>query len=170
MLRSMPIWISISGLLLAAGLATPCPAQEPVVVRVAFWVPAARHAEFAEDFDTHIWPLLRARGFRPSKVQGRQVVDGVYARMLETDAPRTIWDTMMAMMKSIQAFAARFGNAGMFVDDMPDGFPIHVRHLDTNGQVTSEQEVTNVSQQSLDQSLFEVPSGYERKEMPSLPQ
>ena len=79
-------------------------------------------------------------------------------------------DTMMAMQKAIQAFAARLGNAGMFVDDMPEGFPVRVRHLDASGQLTSEQQVASVSKDSIDPSLFEVPSGYERREMPSMPQ
>lgn len=98
------------------------------------------------------------------------------ARELCLATPRAIGmagadkETMMAMVKAIQAFAAQFGNSGMFVDDMPEGFPVRVRHLDSNGQLTSEQEVATVSKGSLDPSLFEVPSGYERKEMPSMPQ
>ena len=78
-------------------------------------------------------------------------------------------DTMISMQKAIKAFAARLGNAGMFVDDMPEGFPVRVRHLDSNGQLTAEQQVASVSKDSIDPSLFEVPSGYERKEMPNMP-
>ena len=44
---------------------------------------------------------------------------------------------------------------------------VRVRHLDDSGKVSSEQVVSNVSHGALDQSLFEVPAGYEKQEMPS---
>ena len=79
-------------------------------------------------------------------------------------------DTMMAMQTSMKALAKRLGNAGMFQDDMPDGFPVHVRHYDNGGQVSSEQQVQAISHDGIDGGLFEVPSGYEKQELPTLPQ
>lgn len=79
-------------------------------------------------------------------------------------------DTMTAMQSSMVALAKRLGNAGMFQDDMPDGFPVHVRHYGAMGEVTSEQRVQGVSHDRLDASLFEVPPGYEKRELPTLPQ
>jgi len=79
-------------------------------------------------------------------------------------------DTMMAMQTSMMALAKRLGSAGMFQDNMPDGFPVHVRHFDTSGQVSSEQRVQGVSKDSLDPSLFEVPAGYQKRELPTFPQ
>ncbi len=77
--------------------------------------------------------------------------------------------TMKAMGSSMRSMVERLGSSGMFQDDMPDGVPVRVRHLDDSGQVSSEQVVSNVSHGALDQSLFEVPAGYEKREMPSLP-
>lgn len=79
-------------------------------------------------------------------------------------------DTIMAMQSAMQAMAERLGNAGMFQDEMPDGFPVHVRHFGPGGDVSSEQQVREVSRDALDGSLFEVPAGYERRELPTLPQ
>jgi hypothetical protein len=62
------------------------------------------------------------------------------------------------------------GNAGMFQDNMPDGFPVHVRHFDPDGQLTSEQRVQNLSKDALDASLFELPDDYKKRELPSFPQ
>ena len=76
--------------------------------------------------------------------------------------------TMKAMQSSMKSMVDSFGNSGMFQDDMPDGMPVRVRHLDDNGKVSSEQVVSNVSHGALDQSLFEVPAGYEKQEMPTL--
>ncbi len=78
-------------------------------------------------------------------------------------------DTMMAMQSSMKALTKRLGSAGMFQDNMPDGFPVHVRHFGSNGQVTSEQQVQGVSHDKLDASLFEVPAGYQKSELPTLP-
>ena len=78
-------------------------------------------------------------------------------------------DTMMAMQSSMKALTKRLGSAGMFQDNMPDGFPVHVRHFGSNGQVTSEQQVHDVSHDKLDGSLFEVPAGYQKRELPILP-
>ena len=78
-------------------------------------------------------------------------------------------DTMMAMQSSMKTLAKRLGSAGMFQDNVPDGFPVHVRHLGSNGQVTSEQQVQGVSHDKLDASLFEVPAGYQKRELPTLP-
>jgi len=75
--------------------------------------------------------------------------------------------TMKAMQSSMQSMVERFGNSGMWQDDMPGGMPVRVRHLDDSGNVSSEQVVSNVSHGALDQSLFEVPAGYEKQEMPS---
>ena len=75
--------------------------------------------------------------------------------------------TMKAMQGSMQSMLKSFGNSGMFQDDMPDGMPVRVRHLDDNGNVSSEQVLSNVSHGALDQSLFDVPAGYEKREMPS---
>ena len=66
-------------------------------------------------------------------------------------------DTIMAMQSSMKALTKRLGSAGMFQDTMPDGFPVHVRHFGSNGQVTSEQQVQDVSHDKLDASLFEIP-------------
>lgn len=79
-------------------------------------------------------------------------------------------DTMVAMQTSMMALAKRLGSAAMFQDDMPDGFPVHVRHYDANGQISSEQRVQRVSKDSLEPSLFELPAGYQKRELPSLPQ
>ena len=76
--------------------------------------------------------------------------------------------TMKAMQSSMQSMVKSFGNSGMFQDDMPDGMPVRVRHLDDSGKVSSEQVVSNVSHGALDESLFEVPAGYKKREMPSL--
>ena len=78
--------------------------------------------------------------------------------------------TMKAMQSSMQSMLENFGNSGMWQDDMPDGMPVRVRHLDDNGNVTSEQVVSKVSHGALDPSLFEVPAGYEKREMPSFKQ
>lgn len=79
-------------------------------------------------------------------------------------------ETMMAMQSSMKALAKRLGSAGMFQDNMPDGFPVHVRHFGSNGQVTSEQQVQSVTHDGLDPGLFEIPAGYEKRELPTLPQ
>jgi len=79
-------------------------------------------------------------------------------------------DTMLAMQSSMQALAKRLGSAGMFQDDMPDGFPVHVRHYDAGGGLSSEQQVQGVSFDSIDAGLFEVPAGYKKQELPTLPQ
>ena len=79
-------------------------------------------------------------------------------------------NTMMAMQTSMMALAKRLGSAGMFQDNMPDGFPVHVRHFDSSGQVASEQRVQQVSKSALDASLFEVPPGYQKRELPSFSQ
>ncbi len=79
-------------------------------------------------------------------------------------------DTMTAMQTSMMALAKRLGNAGMFQDNMPDGFPVHVRHFDASGRLTSEQRVQGVSTDTLDSSLFELPAGYQKRELPSFPQ
>ena len=84
--------------------------------------------------------------------------------------PSSDKDTMMAMQSSMKALAQRLGNAGMFQDDMPDGFPVHVRHFDSNGRVTSEQQVQGVTHDGLDPGLFEIPAGYQKHELPTLPQ
>ena len=78
-------------------------------------------------------------------------------------------DTMMAMQSSMKVLVKRLGSAGMFQDNVPDGFLVHVRHLGSNGQVTSEQLVQGVSHDKLDASLFEVPAGYQKRELPTLP-
>ena len=78
-------------------------------------------------------------------------------------------DTMMAMQSSMKVLVKRMGSAGMFQDNMPDGFPVHVRHFGSNGQVTSEQQVQDVSHDKLDASLFEVPAGYQKHQLPTLP-
>jgi len=78
-------------------------------------------------------------------------------------------ETLMAMQSSMTGMLKRLGNAGMFQDNMPDGFPVQVRHFGSNGEVTSEQQVQAVSHDELDASLFEVPAGYQKQEFPSLP-
>jgi len=77
--------------------------------------------------------------------------------------------TMKAMQGAMKAMVNRLGGAGMFQDDMPEGLPIRVRHFNANGKLTSEQEVARISHDALDSGLFEVPEGYKRQEMPSLP-
>lgn len=79
-------------------------------------------------------------------------------------------DTMMAMQNAMMVLAKRLGSAGMFQDNMPDGFPVHVRHYSAGGLVSSEQQVQGVTNDGLDDSLFEVPAGYEKQELPTLPQ
>ncbi len=76
--------------------------------------------------------------------------------------------TMMAMQKSMKAMAERMGTDSMFVDDMPDGFPIHVRHFDDDGTVSSEQQLEAVSSNTVDAGVFEVPAGFTRQELPTL--
>ena len=48
----------------------------------------------------------------------------------------------------------------MFQDDMPDGFPIRVRQFGANGQVTSEQVLQAMDEESIDPAMFEIPDGY----------
>ena len=84
--------------------------------------------------------------------------------------PSSDKDTMMAMQSSMKTLANRLGSAGMFQDNMPDGFPVHVRHFGSNGRVTSEQQVQSVTHDGLDPGLFEIPAGYEKRELPTLPQ
>ncbi|GMR22649.1 MAG: hypothetical protein BMS9Abin37_1013 [Acidobacteriota bacterium] len=84
--------------------------------------------------------------------------------------PSSDRETMMAMQKSMKALAKRLGSAGMFQDNMPDGFPVHVRHFGSSGQVTSEQQVQGVNHDGLDPRLFEIPAGYQKRELPTLPQ
>ena len=75
--------------------------------------------------------------------------------------------TMKAMQSSMQAIAERFGGDGMFQADFPDGVPIHVKHYD-NGKLTSEQKMESISHDTLDKSVFEVPAGYKKQELPTI--
>jgi hypothetical protein len=100
----------------------------------------------------------------------RKVRELCIAEPASMGMPSSDKDTMMAMQNSMKALAQRLGNAGMFLDNMPDGFPVHVRHLGSNGQVTSEQHVQSVTHDSLDPALFDIPAGYEKRELPTLPQ
>ena len=99
----------------------------------------------------------------------RKVRELCLADLSSMGMPSSDKDTMMAMQSSMKVLVKRMGSAGMFQDNMPDGFPVHVRHFGSNGQVTSEQQVQDVSHDKLDASLFEIPAGYQKRELPSLP-
>ena len=81
--------LAVAGLVLVLGT-TRGWATEPTLVRLSFWVPPERMAEFESAYQQQVAPFLQERGFVASAEPGRATVDSVFSRLFEFDSP-TEW-------------------------------------------------------------------------------
>ena len=124
--RSVPCF-AICVLLLIQAL--PCPiraqgetaAREPMLARLAFWVPPERMSDFSAAYGKQVAPSLAERGFVASSEHGRTTVDSVFSRLLAFAALDTFYAQRRALFDDpawtdlLERLGSGFGAAG------PDG-------------------------------------------------
>lgn len=86
------------------------------------------------------------------------------------EIPDADYQTVVAMQEMTKSLASQFGE-GMLPDlTTPSlkGLPVKVVHFDDGGSPESEQELKSVSHEALDAALFQIPSDYQKRSMPTL--
>jgi serine phosphatase RsbU (regulator of sigma subunit)/ligand-binding sensor domain-containing protein len=61
----------------------PTAAAEPILARLAFWVPSAQMSEFEKEYATELAPLLKKHGLKESAQPGRATPDSIFSRLFE---------------------------------------------------------------------------------------
>jgi ligand-binding sensor domain-containing protein/serine phosphatase RsbU (regulator of sigma subunit) len=61
----------------------PATAAEPILARLAFWVPSAQMAEFEKEYATELVLLLERHGLKESAQPGRATADSIFTRLFE---------------------------------------------------------------------------------------
>ena len=72
--------------LLLSLLAIPCPAAEPPLARLSFWLPPDRMAEFEGVYGQKLAPILMRHGLVASSTRGRVTPDSVFNRLFELES------------------------------------------------------------------------------------
>jgi len=92
----------------------------PILARWAFWVPAARLAEFAEVYEAQIVPVLTRHGFIASDHRLERVIpEGVFSRLFdvamraEFDAQKEAILADELWLELLDQLGARFGRVGL---------------------------------------------------------
>jgi serine phosphatase RsbU (regulator of sigma subunit)/ligand-binding sensor domain-containing protein len=80
----------VATILLFSGLLQPLAADESIIARLTFWMPAERMSAFEVAYEERLVPLLQSRGLVPSRVEGRATVDGTFCRLFEVDSVAAI--------------------------------------------------------------------------------
>jgi hypothetical protein len=85
------------------------------------------------------------------------------------EIPDADYQTVVAMQEMAKSLASQFGQ-GMVPDlatPSLKGLPVKVVHFDDSGSPESEQELKSVSHEVLDAALFQIPSDYQKRSMPT---
>jgi len=98
-------------------LPTLSSAEEPILARLALWVPADRMTEFEDTYRAKLLPILEKHGLVPSSVPGRATVDSAFTRLFElqyAEQVGEIWEAVnqdTAWHRTLREVEAELGHA-----------------------------------------------------------
>jgi len=98
--------------------APECPAAQPTLARLSFWLPPERMGEFERMYGETIVPILKTHGLAPSSRRGRATPDSIFSRLFEVATPSEVAVQSRLLQRDstwtrvLRKVGAAFGAAG----------------------------------------------------------